>query len=88
LFDLQATVDAEKARLERGEQPEHAPAKSASEARAELRAEALEHLEQEETKRRASAGGDGHRVSKPSKVISGVEGLTPEELFDQAGEVK
>jgi len=88
LFDIQAQVDAEKARIERGEQPEHVPTKSAAEARAELRAEALEHLEQEESKRRASAGGEGNRVSKPSRVISGVGGLTPDELFDQAGEVK
>lgn len=41
-----------------------------------------------EQSNRGSVGGDGHRVSKPSKVIEGIQGLTPEELFDQAGEIK
>jgi hypothetical protein len=91
LIDLQTDEDARKALELTGEPVDYTEEieRRRIEARKALNQEMREGALRIEAEKRKPVGGDGHRLNNPNRDAAGrFAHATPEELFDQAGDVK
>jgi hypothetical protein len=94
MFDVQTQNDADKAREERGPEPDYSEqiAEGRSKAREAMMRDAAEAHRAEQVKRHGATGGDGHKTANLPPGVSSEfrnhysDEPTADELFDVAGD--